>query len=86
MRSGNIWLVRATLLFQMKYRAQADEQLLYALIRQCMHEKEFFIRKAIGWALSEHSKTFPASVKRFVKENFSTLSPLSRKEALRQFR
>jgi 3-methyladenine DNA glycosylase AlkD len=85
MRSGNIWLMRSALLFQMKYRKETDEKLLFALISACMHEKEFFIRKAIGWALSEHSKTFPASVKRFIKSNKETLSALSKKEGLRQF-
>jgi 3-methyladenine DNA glycosylase AlkD len=86
MGSGHTWLMRSALLFQTKYRKQTDEKLLYSLIRSCMHEKEFFIRKAIGWALSEHSKTFPASVKKFVKEHDGRLSPLSKKEALRQFR
>lgn len=83
-RSGNIWLMRSALLFQVKYKKDTDEELLFSLIRSCAHEKEFFIRKAIGWTLREHSKTFPASVKKFVKANSKILSPLSKKEALKR--
>ena|ERR1051326_2416792 len=83
MKSENMWLMRSALLFQMKYKSATDEKLLYSLIRQSAHHENFFIRKAIGWALREHSKTFPASVKKFVKIN-PQLSSLSKKEALRR--
>jgi 3-methyladenine DNA glycosylase AlkD len=46
-----------------------------------MHEKEFFIRKAIGWALRDHARTAPESVRRFVIEHRDQMSGLSFREA-----
>jgi len=54
---------------------------LFYFINLCKDEKEFFIRKAIGWALREYSKTDEETVRRFVAE--TELSPLSSKEALK---
>ena len=82
MASGNPWLIRTALIFQMKYKNKTDTKLLFSLVNECKHEKDFFIRKAIGWALREYSKTNPKAVKDFVKNN--TLSPLSKKEALKR--
>jgi len=45
--------------------------------------KEFFLRKAIGWALRQYAWTDPAEVRRYVRENEGRLSPLSRREALK---
>nr|WP_242836652.1 DNA alkylation repair protein [Ruminococcus flavefaciens] len=47
----------------------------------CLGTDEFFINKAIGWALREYSKTAPAWVKSFIERNKSALSSLSLKEA-----
>jgi 3-methyladenine DNA glycosylase AlkD len=84
MASGNIWLQRACLLFQLKYRHLTDFALLSSFIEQLASEKEFFIRKAIGWALREYSKSEPAVVMQFVETH--TLSPLSQREALKIIR
>ena len=73
-----IWLRRAALLFQLKYKQGTNEELLYRYIKQNADSKEFFIQKAIGWALREYSKTNPASVKHFIDEN--QLAPLSVRE------
>jgi 3-methyladenine DNA glycosylase AlkD len=81
LNSGNLWLQRTVLLFQLKYRDKTDEQLLFNAIRQLTGSREFFIRKAIGWALREYSKTRPGSVIRFVEA--TALSPLSRREAMK---
>ena len=81
LNSGNLWLQRTVLLFQLKYRDKTDEQLLFRAIRQLAGSREFFIRKAIGWALREYSKTRPERVAAFVEDN--PLSPLSRREALK---
>ena len=81
LNSGNLWLQRTVLLFQLKYRDRTDEQLLFRAIRQLAGSREFFIRKAIGWALREYSKTRPERVTGFVEAN--PLSPLSRREALK---
>ena len=81
MASGNMWLQRTALLFQLKYKAGTDEKLLFSLIINLSEHKDFFIRKAIGWALREYSKTSPESVSEFVGR--TSLSPLSEKEAMR---
>lgn len=74
----NMWLRRAALLFQLKYKQETKEEFLYHYIRQNADSKEFFIQKAIGWALREYSKTNPASVKHFIEGN--QLAPLSIRE------
>jgi 3-methyladenine DNA glycosylase AlkD len=81
MQSGNLWLQRTALLFQLKYKANTNQELLFRYINDLSGSKEFFIRKAIGWALREYSKTNPASVFEFANNN--SLSPLSRREALK---
>ena len=79
--SGNLWLNRSTIIFQLGYKHNTNEEILF---KQCEHFKEydeFFIKKAIGWALREYGKTNPQSVLNFV--NSTSLKPLSRKEAIR---
>ena len=81
MTSGNMWLQRTALLFQLKYRQSTDSRMLFEFIEQLAASNEFFIRKAIGWALREYSKTCPEEVLNFV--NNHELSGLSKREALR---
>jgi 3-methyladenine DNA glycosylase AlkD len=81
-KSNNIWLQRSSLLFQKSYKKNTDSALLSSYILQLKDSKEFFIRKAIGWALREYSKTNPEWVISFVANN--KLSPLSEKEALKR--
>ena len=83
MLSGNFWLQRSCLIFQLKYKEQTDEALLFELCRQLADEKEFFIRKAIGWALRQYARTAPDAVKHFVDN--TDLQALSKKEALKHF-
>lgn len=73
-----LWLRRAAILFQLKYKEKTDQELLYQYIRENASSKEFFIQKAIGWALREYSKTNPESVKGFIDANI--LAPLSVRE------
>jgi 3-methyladenine DNA glycosylase AlkD len=75
-----LWIRRAALLHQLRYKKETDEERLFSYCKKTMHEKEFFIRKAIGWVLREYSKTHPHSVKNFLREN-PTLSNLSIREA-----
>jgi 3-methyladenine DNA glycosylase AlkD len=79
--SGNIWLQRSAVLFQLKYKQELDKELLASTIIALLPSKEFFINKAIGWVLREYSRTNPAWVLEFV--NATELQPLSRREALR---
>jgi 3-methyladenine DNA glycosylase AlkD len=84
MNSGNFWLQRTAILFQLKYKSKTDTSLLFDYIGRLSGEKEFFIRKAIGWALREYSKTDSAFVEQYVADH--PLSPLSAKEALKWLR
>lgn len=77
----NFWLQRTALLHQLRYKKQTNEKRLFAYCLRHAEQKEFFIRKAIGWALREYSKTNPAAVKKFVKS--APLSNFSRREALK---
>ena len=81
LKSNNIWLQRCAILFQLKYKDDLDTALLAYSINSLLGSKEFFINKAIGWALREYSKTNPTWVSKFVTE--TDLSHLSQKEALR---
>jgi 3-methyladenine DNA glycosylase AlkD len=79
--SGNIWLQRLSMIFQLTYRDKTDAALLFHNIRQLAESKEFFIQKGAGWALRQYSKTDPAAVAWFVENN--RLAPLTRREALK---
>lgn len=79
--SDNIWLNRAGILYQLGYKKATNELLLFSECGKHCHSKEFFIQKAIGWALREYAKTNPDSVKRFVAK--AGLKPLSTREALK---
>ncbi|WNS75348.1 DNA alkylation repair protein [Bacillus sp. DTU_2020_1000418_1_SI_GHA_SEK_038] len=74
----HLWLRRTAILFQLKYKGQTDKDLLYRCIEQNKDSKEFFIQKAIGWALREYSKTNPESVKGFIES--TSLASLSVRE------
>ncbi|QHW32484.1 DNA alkylation repair protein [Paenibacillus rhizovicinus] len=77
----SLWLRRSALLFQLGYKGRTDAELLFSLVRRTAHESDFFMRKAIGWALREYGKTDPDAVRAFVRE--TELSPLSVREALK---
>lgn len=78
--SGNMWLQRTALLFQLKYKDQTDQKLLFELIRRTFGSKEFFINKASGWALRQFSKFEPGVVKDFINVNRENLSNLTIRE------
>ena len=82
--ADNLWLRSTALLFQLRYKTRTDTNLLFAYCIKTMHEKDFFMRKAIGWALREYSKTDPKAVHTFVAAYRDKLSPLSIREALRR--
>lgn len=79
--SDNFWLRRTTLLFQLPYKTQTDVDLLFSLIRENLDSDEFFIQKAIGWALREYSKTNAEAVVEFIAA--TPLAPLSAREGLK---
>lgn len=79
--SNNMWLQRTALLFQLNYKEKTDSKLLFDLIDKNLGSSEFFINKAIGWALRQYSKTDKLKVAQYVAENKSRMANLSIREA-----
>jgi 3-methyladenine DNA glycosylase AlkD len=80
-KSKNFWLRRACILFQLSYKKDTDFTLMKDIIRENLGSNEFFINKAIGWALRQYTRVDPEGVRRFVAE--TPLQPLSAREALK---
>jgi 3-methyladenine DNA glycosylase AlkD len=80
---GDMWVRRAAVTSQLGAKAKTDQDLLAAVIVPNLGDKEFFIRKAIGWALREFGKSDPEWVRAFVAVHEDRMSSLSRREALR---
>jgi 3-methyladenine DNA glycosylase AlkD len=80
-QSDNIWLQRSTLLFQLRYKQDTDQDILFILCKSLSYSKEFFIQKAIGWALRQYAYTNKEAVYDFVEGH--SLSNLSKREALK---
>lgn len=83
-RSDHLWTRRASLLAHLHHKNRLNKDLLASTILQLAGEREFFIRKAIGWILRDYSYANPDWVEAFVSEHASELSALSRREALKQ--
>lgn len=81
LQCDNFWIQRAALLHQLKYKEQMNEELLIEMIEHLKDNREFFIRKAIGWVLREYSKINRDFVINYVEQ--ASLSPLSSREALK---
>ena len=78
-----MWKRRAAILCQIRRKRETDLALLYDCIEPSVGDPQFFMRKAIGWALRAYAWTDPKEVKRYVKAKRDTLSPLSVREALK---
>lgn len=84
-QSDNFWLIRTSIIYQLKRRNQTDIEILKLHILNHTDSKEFFVQKAIGWVLREYAKTNTNWVIEFV-ENHPELKPLSKREALKQIK
>jgi len=82
-KCDDIWKRRSAILAQLRFKRETDLRLLYACIRPSLDRPEFFLRKAIGWALRQYAWTDPGEVLRYVREHEARLSGLSRREALK---
>jgi 3-methyladenine DNA glycosylase AlkD len=78
----DLWLARSALLHMNRWKADADQAWLFDACLARAADTDFFVRKAIGWALREHSKVDEPAVVAFVAAHESDLSGLSRREAL----
>lgn len=79
--SKNMWLNRSAILFQLSYKENTNFEILKSECEKHKYSNEFFIQKAIGWALRNYSRINPIGVKSYV--NSTDLKPLSSREALR---
>lgn len=79
--SNNIWLRRTAILYQLKFKQNTDEALLFDIIGENLDDKEFFVQKAIGWSLREYSKTEPAAVVQFIESQ--KIEGLAKREGLK---
>ncbi len=78
-QSENMWLVRTSIIFQLKYKTNVNLALLSDCITPHLFDKEFFIQKAIGWSLRQVSRTHADWVRKFIDQH--PLSKLAHKEA-----
>ncbi|HET7839964.1 MAG TPA: DNA alkylation repair protein [Terriglobia bacterium] len=85
-KCGNIWKRRTSILCQLRFKQDTDLDLLYACIEPSLDSKEFFLRKAIGWALRQYAWTDPREIRRYVRAEKGRLSGLSQREALKNIR
>lgn len=79
----DMWKRRSSILCQLPAKRTTDLDLLYACIAPSIGSSEFFLRKAIGWALRQYAWTDPEEVARYVAANADRLSGLSKREALK---
>jgi 3-methyladenine DNA glycosylase AlkD len=84
-RGHDMWKRRAAILCQLGFKRETDLELLYACIEPSLPSKEFFLQKAIGWALRQYAWTDPHEVARYVRERGKELSALSKREALKNY-
>jgi 3-methyladenine DNA glycosylase AlkD len=81
-RDPDFWLRRASIIHQLSHGDETDDIRLFDYCERNARDTEFFIRKAIGWALRQHARRHPEAVRDFVATH-PELSPLSRREALK---
>jgi 3-methyladenine DNA glycosylase AlkD len=82
-RSRNLWKRRASILCQLGFRGETDLGLLHACIEPSLESREFFLQKAIGWALRQYARSNADEVRRYLQLNGARLKALSRREALK---
>jgi 3-methyladenine DNA glycosylase AlkD len=75
------WVRRSAMLHQLGWRLDTDTTRLFSYAKQLADEKEFFIRKAIGWALRDFARWNPQAVTDFLVEHRAQLSGLTLREA-----
>lgn len=82
-KSPDMWKARTSIICQVPRKAKTDLKLLYACIEPSLGSREFFLRKAIGWALRQYAWTDPNEIIAYVKAHDAELSGLSKREALK---
>ena len=80
-KDSNIWLRRVAILYQLSFKDKVDKQVLDEILVNNLGDSEFFINKAVGWALRDYSKYNPEWVREFIKKNKENMANLSIREA-----
>ena len=80
-KDSNIWLKRVAILYQLSLKDKVDEIILDKILVNNLGDSEFFINKAIGWALRDYAKYNPEWVREFIKKNMDNMANLSIREA-----
>ena len=80
-KDSNIWLKRVVILYQLSLKEKVDKQVLERILVNNLGDSEFFINKAIGWALRDYSKFNPEWVREFIEKNKNGMANLSIREA-----
>ena len=80
-KESNIWLKRVAILYQLSLKEKVDKQVLERILVNNLGDSEFFINKAIGWALRNYSKFNPEWVREFIEKNKNGIANLSLREA-----
>lgn len=80
-KDSNIWLKRVAILYQLSLKEKVDKQVLERILVNNLGDSEFFINKAIGWALRNYSKFNPEWVREFIEKNKNGIANLSLREA-----
>ena len=78
---SNIWLRRVAILYQLSLKEKVDEKVLDEILVSNLGDNEFFINKAVGWALRDYSKFNPEWVTKFIEKNRENMANLSLREA-----
>jgi 3-methyladenine DNA glycosylase AlkD len=82
-KSKDLWKRRSAIICQLGFKSETDLELLYACIEPSLESREFFLQKAIGWALRQYAWTDGTEIRKYVRRNRSRLSALSYREALK---
>ncbi|MEM9072465.1 MAG: DNA alkylation repair protein, partial [Myxococcota bacterium] len=82
-KGDDMWKARTSIIFQLMYKKETDFPLLQACMEPSLDSKEFFLRKAIGWALRNASRVDPDWVIAYIEERADRLSGLSKREGLK---
>ena len=82
-RDRDIWKRRSSIICQLNRKSDTDLELLFECIDPNLSDPDFFIRKGIGWALRSLAWTYLETVETYKSQNRDRISPLSRREALK---
>lgn len=82
-KENDIWLRRVAILHQLSFKENVDKLLLETILEDNLSDGEFFINKAIGWALRDYSKVNPEWVRKFIEKNRSEIANLTLREAMK---